>query len=476
VLDDQVKTYLSGKVDGISNVNYERIIISSIFSDPDSVGDIKEQLGIEDFTSTIHKNIMCIIYNLEDKYKDKGVSKINPDVIKIFASSNHLDIGGDDYLKVLSMIDKGDKDNISYYINMVKNLSIRRKGAYSGIGVIEDSVNVKEEDGDVYISRQEERFSDILVQAKGFDSIIKISDGVGDIMETRKANPRELAGIPTGFNVFDKTIDCLVPGTLTCINAFAKTGKSGLLTNWAVHIAHTQGIPVLYLDTEMTDGEFRDRVLSIIMARNGCIIPERSLTTGSYASRPGAEEAVKNAIEIMDSGSLYHLYMPEFNLEKVVNISRRFKRKYGVTYEGYEDLVLIIFDYIKLPDDTSLKASQEFQQLGFFTNGLKNKLAGRENIPVLTACQGNRSAIKAEESDPSQIGGSIRILQYVNTLCYLRNKLTNEIEKDGGWELSGNQVLQVDENSVRKGGVYKSCIKNYKPKGVILMEELMASM
>jgi hypothetical protein len=168
--------------------------------------------------------------------------------------------------------------------------------------------------------------------------------------------------------------------------------------------------------------------------------------------------------------------MPEFNLDKVINISRRFKRKYGISWNGFDNLVLIIFDYIKLPDDTSLRAVQEYQQLGFFTSGLKNRLAGRENIPVLTACQGNRSAIKAEDSDPSQVGGSIRILQYANTLCFLRNKLPPEIEKDGGWENSGNQVLQVDENSVRRGGVYKAWIKNYKPLGVIMMEELRLAM
>lgn len=471
-LDEEVRGFLNAQIDSISNVGIERVIISSIFNDPELIYEVVEQLSVEDFSNTINKNIVKIMFEIEDQYKQEGVKYISPEIIIAWSIKMGVDIGGEQYLKLISETKMNEDQNIKFYIKELKNLSTYRKSAKVGLNVVEESLSVKNVDGDTFISKQEEKFSNIINSSKGFDNLVNVADNIDEILYKRTLNPRDLAGIPTGFKDFDFQVGGLIPGSLTCVSAFTKTGKSALLTNWSINVAYELGIPVLYIDTEMSDEEFFDRVLSIVVAKQKVIIPEMAITTGKYATNDNFFAAVEEAKNIMKNRHLYHIYLPEFTLEKVINISRRFKRKYGVKWEDYNNMCLVVFDYIKLPDDSDLKASQEYQQLGYFTSGLKNKLAGREKIPVLTASQLNRSGARAEENDPSQLGGSLRILQFANTLCYLRNKGVNELENDGSWEVGGNQVLTLAEDSTRKGGQYKGWIRNYKPKGVVYMEEI----
>lgn len=473
MIDREIKEYLNANIDTVSNIGAERIVISSILKDIELIYDVKEQLSVEDFNSVINQNIIALIYDLVEKCKDDGINSITPNLIRTISKKKDIDIGGDEYLKVLDETKISDGNNISYYIKELKNLSTYRKSAKTSLNIYEESLSTKDVDYDVFVAKQEEKFTKLLEETKGFESITSLADGKWDqLLLKRSANPKELIGIPTGFLQFDAQIGGLAPGALTVVSAFTKTGKSVLMTNWAVNIAYILGIPVLYIDTEMNDTEFYDRVMSILISKQGVIIPEKIIKNGKYAQNNEAVRAADKASDILKSNKLFHLYMPEFSLEKILSISRRFKRKYGVPWDEYNNFCLVVFDYIKLPEENSLKYAQEYQQLGYFTSGLKNRLAGRENIPVLTAAQLNRSGSNAEENDPTQLGGSLRILQYANTLAYLRNKGEKELEKDGDWQKSGNQVLTLHESSARGGGNYKGWIKYYKPLGAVLMDEV----
>lgn len=107
-----------------------------------------------------------------------------------------------------------------------------------------------------------------------------------------------------------------------------------------------------------------------------------------------------------------------------------------------EQIDYCIFDYIKMPssDVSGLNNAQEHQRLGFFTTCLKN-MAGICDIPVITACQANRSELGNTNPDASSIGGSYRILQLATKLMFLRNKTDNELLIEG--YAKGNQVLHI---------------------------------
>jgi replicative DNA helicase len=126
------------------------------------------------------------------------------------------------------------------------------------------------------------------------------------------------------------------------------------------------------------------------------------------------------------------VYQPQFTIEKVSALARKFQMQFGI--------VALFFDYIKIPaNNADFRSSQEYQQLGFFTSGLKD-IAGILKIPVFSACQANRDDM-GDSPNEKNIGGSYRILQLASKLMFLTNKSDEKIAKDGAQ--NGNQQLWI---------------------------------
>ena len=102
-----------------------------------------------------------------------------------------------------------------------------------------------------------------------------------------------------------------------------------------------------------------------------------------------------------------------------------------------------MFDYIKLPSSGGHVGEKEYQALGYLTSTLKD-IAGTLQIPVVSAVQLNRGAVKAEEIDESMIAGSDRILQLANRVCFLRWKTEEERALS-----AGNQRFKI---AFQRGG------------------------
>ena len=128
--------------------------------------------------------------------------------------------------------------------------------------------------------------------------------------------------------------------------------------------------------------------------------------------------SIRAAVRELQEGEYYHIYMPNFTVDKVNAIAKKFKIQYGIQ--------AIFFDYLKFPSSqiTSLKSIQEWQMLGYIASGLKD-LAGILSILVYSACQENRTDPKGAKKDETNVGGSDRILQLASTLLFLVEGLTN---------------------------------------------------
>jgi replicative DNA helicase len=237
------------------------------------------------------------------------------------------------------------------------------------------------------------------------------------------------------MQTYDDLTNGAQPGDLIIVCAPSKTGKSVLLTNWANKLSIIDKLPVLYIDSEMTSREQEDRLLANLTG-----IPAKEIVSGMYVMDTENGLAVdkvarlKEAREKLKMGNYYHVYMPQFTIEKVTALVRKFQLQFGI--------VALFFDYIKIPSNQAdFKSAQEYQKLGFFTSGLKD-IAGLLQMPVFTACQANRSDVATEKPDESSIGGSYRILQLASKLMFLYNKSEERIAKDGGAQY-GNQQLFI---------------------------------
>jgi replicative DNA helicase len=462
---------LQRKYDSISHSGSERAILSVAMRNPEVLFDICTEIDVDDFTNTNNRNIYQIMLSILDN-KYENIVQVNQTIIGSLAQASGMldDIGGVQYLDALHRTDVGE-ENIKFFTAQVKQASIRREAFLKAVSVIQEAVDCEDEDGDTFAARQEEKFLDIVMNNNGSDDILHVGSMIDMVVEKRMTNQREILGMPSGFPEYDRQTSAFVPGRLKVVAAAAKTGKSAFALNIAKHVAIHEGIPVLYIDTEMQTEEQIDRLISILATEmTGTIVPESAVSKGLFARNEKMAQAVEVAKELIRHAPFHHIYMPNFTAQKVHNLARKFQRQHGIEWNGYQGQFLLIFDYIKMPDEaTKNPTAQEYQILGEIANTLKNQTAGQLNIPVLAFAQLNPRTVHGQtEVNSSHMSGSNRIVMYVNELSFLRRKTEEEIEQDGAQ--NGNLIWKLGET--RNGGSYCGWIDYSIRHGVCSMKEL----
>lgn len=420
----------------VFNPGSERNLISICLKNSERLIDV-ENAGIypEHFAVDAHKRIFIVMNYLYEK----GV-KVEPMSImeSLTGKSKETveEIGGLEYLLTLQQSFVEEK-SLQLFIEKVKQSYTRNF-----------LIDMAERTRDLMFSEQaevlnpsellsfvENHMQDANVDTKEETEVYKMGTDTEAVLEERAKTPNTVPGLEVGWKLYDELTNGALPGDLIIVCAPSKTGKSVTLTNWAKNLSIKDRLPILYIDTEMNSREQEDRLLAMLTG-----IPHKEITSGMYVmdSQYGLAEdkcrLLKEAREKLNLGNYYHIYMPQFTIEKVTALARKFQKQFGI--------VALFFDYIKIPSNQAdFRSSQEYQKLGFFTSGLKD-LAGLLKIPVFSACQTNRSN-GGENDDPgeSDIGGSYRILQLASKLMFLYNKSTEKIAKDG--HQRGNQQLFI---------------------------------
>lgn len=412
-------------------------MISICLKNPERIIDCEnEELFPEHFAIDAHRYIYMAILYLFSK-------KIKPSPIAIFevitdkkAKEKIEEIGGLEYISLLQQADITE-DNLKIFCMKIKQAHMRRT-------IYEICEYTKEEmiseDAEVLnpqelISRLENKVIDLSVQNTQTNEVYKMGDNVEERLAKRAEKPNSVPGLETGWTQFDRYTNGGQAGDLIAVCARSKTGKSVTLTNWATKFGIIDRVPVLYCDSEMTSEEQEDRQLAILTG-----VPHQEIVSGMYVvdtEYGTAKEKVakiKEAVALMKAGEYYHVYMPQFTIEKVMSLARKYKIQHGIG--------ALFFDYIKLPANqvSTLKSVQEWQYLGFFTSGLKD-IGGLLRIPIYTAVQENRSNPKSKEKDETNVAGSDRILQLATKLIFLYNKDDETIAKEG--IVNGNQQLYI---------------------------------
>lgn len=459
------------KFDSIAHVGSERAILNIAMNDPESLFDIATNLDPDDFTNQSNKYIYQIMLTILDN-KHANIGKVNPMVILALAQNSGIEeeIGGMTYIQMIDKTDAG-VENLNFYMEKVKQASIRRESFKKALSVIDEAISNEDEEAEQFISRQEEKFLDMVMSMENnTNEVVKLGDMVDIVLEKRESQPRDILGIPTGFDEYDRATGGLVPGRLKVVGATPKTGKSAHAINIAKNIAVNEKVPVLYIDTEMPTEEQLDRLVSILATESGQVVPETLIQRGLYVRNEKMKRAVDDyAKPILKDAPFFHVYLPDFSPEKIHNIARKFQRQHGITWNGFENQFVLIFDYIKLDEDSHKKNLNEYLVLGQITNMLKNKIAGAMNIPVLAYAQINpRTGYNAEEINSSHMSGSNRIVMYVNELSFLRKKSEKETAEQG--EENGNRVWKLGET--RNGGSYEGWINYTTRLGVAAMYEV----
>lgn len=252
---------------------------------------------------------------------------------------------------------------------------------------------------------------------------VRFSEKIEEYIEDRIQNPIEQVGISTGFPIWDNAIGGgLRGGSLNIIGARMKGFKSGVALNVGKHVSK-MGIPVLYLDTELS---FKEQMPRLIASESGININD--IETGRFSKSYSQTKDVKNVIERIKNMPFDHEQIAGMPFEDQLAIMRRWLYKVPkIGTSGKANPCVIIYDYIKLMEDTGLRDVREYQLIGFLVTSLHN-FATKYDIPILTFVQLNRDGINQE--DTAVVSQSDRILWFCSNFSIFKPKTEDEMVED----------------------------------------------
>lgn len=265
-----------------------------------------------------------------------------------------------------------------------------------------------------------------------------IGKDISGYVESLKENKGKSIGISSGMSDYDR---CIGGGfRRKCVDIVAarmKVGKSVFADNVAMHVSLKLGIPVLMLDTEMSEFDHHNRLLA-----NLCRININRIAGGEFYDDPEDIDRVKMAAKTIEKIPYDYINVSGQDFKSILSIMKRWIHKsVGYDSTGRTNDCLIIYDYLKVMDSSSITNNiAEHQALGFQITDLHN-FTVENDCACLAFAQLNRDGITKE--DTGAIGDSDKIAR-VGTSCTLFKKKTEE-EKVADGLRNGNRKIIVLE-------------------------------
>lgn len=424
----------------------ERALLSYCLKSMDNFYELVSKAGPNDFLHPDNGTLFTLLSALsKQEVRAFDLPMVVNTAQQVFGGLDS--IGGIEYVQSIEQM-RLDPKNFGIYLQNVLEASTKYK-LYS---MVHDDLKKIEENakdgltGEDLIGSIERKVLDLSTESKAIKEPRNLADGLMELIEERMANPVKMMGLSTGYKILDQQIDGLVPGTLNIISARPKMGKSTFLSNIASYLAYIEvpAVPILYIDTEMPFDQWRDRIVAHMAG-----IKERIIKHGGYSQED--YQKIVEAVKVMQAGKLFHEFMPGYSVEKLTALYKKYKLKH--------DIGLMVFDYIKEPESSSIdRQRREYQVLGDVTTSLKD-LAGTLNIPCLAAVQVNREGSVAD---------SDRIVRYADTIMQWTYRTKEEMEATG---LPGGQHKLIVKETRRGGMTPEEGIGYLFRKSTLTVEE-----
>lgn len=326
-------------------------------------------------------------------------------------------------------------DNVKQFAVKIKKLEIARS-LHSELGKVQDKL--LDVTGSEPISSILSIAEDVLFEfgsnLSNDNEPYHIGEGLSEYIEYLIANPVPQVGISSGFPIYDQAIGGgFRKGTVNIIAARPKAGKTMWADNVGFYVANKLGIPVLNMDTEMSNKDHIHRVMAMMTE-----IETSKIETGKFSESPVQNSKIQESIEELQKTKLYYKSIAGKPFDEQLGIMRRWIcKEVGLNSDGTAKDCLIIYDYLKLMDSTGMSQDmKEYQLLGFMMTALHN-FAVKYQVPILGFIQLNRDGITKESTDTAS--GSDRIIWLCSNFSIFKRKSDEEIAEDGGD--SGNRKL-----------------------------------
>lgn len=197
--------------------------------------------------------------------------------------------------------------------------------------------------------------------------------------------------------------------------------------------------PSTFISTELEEEELQTLIIAYVSG-----VEESHILDGNYED--GEEERVDQAIEYIESSPLYIEFIPDFGIQDIVNIIKRYKREKGCIY--------FCFDYVHMSAKLIAEVSgmsrgmklREDQILFLFIDTLKN-ICNQLDVFILTMSQLNGTYKDSVVKDETMLRGAKNMADRLDLGEISLPPTKGELE--GVSDILRHQINQPKPNLVR---------------------------
>ena len=406
----------------IYSLQIEKYVLSGLIRHPTSFADIESFISDSDFINEVHYTIFCVFKETFNKGEqiDKILISQKCQNLGITFKDQSIDIFN--YVNSICLIPASQPGLIEAAKELLK-FRIRREIEQTAEDIKKFAHSCAEKPIEEIINESDKIYnSKICAYAADNNKPEDITSNVIEIIEERGNNPIQDTGLVTPYQNFNRLYGGIRPGNIYAWVSRPKHGKSTILNDLAIKVTTiNKGCRALVLDTEMSTIDMKFRIASSLTG-----IPVWHLETGNWKKNANLFQKFdqsKAKIKAL-SNQVDHLQVAGKPIEEVASIVKR----WYFSKVGRGNQCVIVYDYIKLTGESD-KNKQEYQLIGDKVNALK-ELCLELNVPILTACQLNRSA-ESGVDDSSAISQSDRLQWFASFVAIFRRKSVEEIADDG---------------------------------------------
>lgn len=406
----------------IYSLQIEKYILSGLIKYPNVYADISNFISENDFVNEVHYIIFCVFKSSfnNGEQVEKILIAQKAQNLGITFKDQSIDIFN--YVNSICLIPTTQNGVIEAAKELLK-FRIRREIEETGDEIKKHAHACADKTVEEIITESDKIYNKkICAYASENNKPEDITSNLVEIIEERGNNPIQETGLVTPYENFNRLYGGIRPGNIYAWVSRPKHGKSTILNDLAIKMTSiNKNCRALVLDTEMTTLDMKFRIASSLTG-----IPVWHLETGNwkkntqlYNKFQESKAQIKTLQDKVD-----HLQVSGKPIEQVVSIVKR----WYYTKVGRGNPCVIIYDYIKLTGESE-KNKQEYQLIGEKVNALK-ELSLELDVPILTACQLNRSAENGVD-DSSAISQSDRLQWFASYVAIFRRKTVEEIAEDG---------------------------------------------
>ena len=204
------------------------------------------------------------------------------------------------------------------------------------------------------------------------------------IAERGEKDKRNKKVIYTQFKKLNYATGGFEGGDLIIVSSKTGDGKSAFCQNLADHISIRQTIPMLYINSEMSEDNLDFRFGAMLSDNPGVTLSRIRMglldtgASGEPVEGLGEYRSVAEGIDKLYSSQFFSVTVPDLRIEKVVNIVRKFHRK--------QHIRCVVVDYIGRMNFEGKGNDKEWLNLLMAARRIKT-LAQQLNIVVIMVAQ-----------------------------------------------------------------------------------------